>query len=160
MKNMLERKGVVYPPLILILKEGDTVKENKTMPVMINCTSCKKVFCITGNGTSGLLKHKEEFTSNGQQVFLTYYDCPDCGVRQFVQIDDRSSLQELERNKSEFIKLAVAKTKGKEITKKQSEKFKKARQHLSEYRMNLIKQFTGKSAIDKTGAVYVLRFNI
>ena len=50
--------------------------------------------------------------------------------------------------------------KGKNISKKQSDKFKKSRQHLSDYRMNLMKEFTGKTAIDVTGIEYTLRFSI
>ena len=91
---------------------------------------------------------------------MTYYDCPNCGRRHFVQIDDVSSLQELVRVTNEFKSLAIKRQKGKTISKKQSDKFKKSRQHLSDYRINLMKEFTGKIAVDETGAEYTLRFSI
>ena len=128
--------------------------------LIFECKDCKKKFPVTQDQAPNSLTHKKEFTSNGQSIFLTYYDCPHCGKRHFVQIDDTSSLQELVRVTNEFKSLMIKRQKGKTISKKQSDKFKKSRQHLSDYRMNLMKQFTGKLATDETGAEYVLRFNI
>ena len=128
--------------------------------LIFECEDCKKKFPVTQDQAPNSLTHKKEFTSNGQSIFLTYYDCPHCGKRHFVQIDDTSSLQELVKVTNEFKSLMVKRQKGKTISKKQSDKFKKSRQHLSDYRMNLMKQFTGKLATDETGAEYVLRFNI
>ena len=128
--------------------------------LIFECKDCKKKFPVTQDQAPNSLTHKKEFTSNGQSIFLTYYDCPYCGKRHFVQIDDTSSLQELVRVTNEFKSLMIKRQKGKTVSKKQSDKFKKSRQHLSDYRMNLMKQFTGKLATDETGAEYVLRFNI
>lgn len=128
--------------------------------LMFECEECKKKFPVTQDQAPNSLTHKKEFKSNGQSIFLTYYDCPHCGKRHFVQIDDASSLQELVRVTNEFKSIMVKRQKGKTISKKQSDKFKKSRQHLSDYRMNLMKEFTGKSAIDDAGAVYILRFSV
>ena len=130
--------------------------------LIFECEECKKKFPIVGelDDTTGSITHKKEFKSNGQSIFLTYYDCPQCGKRHFVQIDDISSLRELVRVTCEFRSLMAARGRGKSISKKQSEKFKKSRQHLSDYRMNLMKEFTGKIAVDETGIEYVLRFSV
>lgn len=128
--------------------------------LMFECEDCEKKFPVSQEQAPNSLTHKKEFISNGQSIFLTYYDCPHCGKRHFVQIDDKSSLQELVRVTNEFKALAIKRQKGKTISKKQSDKFKKSRQHLSDYRMNLMKEFTGKLAIDATGAEYILRFNV
>ncbi len=128
--------------------------------LMFECEDCKKKFPITGEQAPNSLTHKKEFKSNGQSIFLTYYDCPHCGKRHFVQIDDINSLQELVRVTKEFKSLMIKRQKGKTISKKQSDKFKKSRQHLSDYRMNLMKDFTGKLAIDETGTEHVLRFSV
>ena len=127
--------------------------------LMFECEDCKQKFPVTQDQAPNSLTHKKEYKSNGQSIFLTYYDCPNCGRRHFVQIDDVSSLQELVRVTNEFKSLAIKRQKGKTISKKQSDKFKKSRQHLSDYRMNLMKQFTGKLATDETGKEYVLRCN-
>lgn len=127
---------------------------------MFQCEDCGKRFPVSQDQAPNSLTHKKEFKSNGQSIFLTYYDCPSCGRRHFVQIDDEQSLQELTRIKNEFIKLSVRKRKGKAISKRQSENFKKARQHLAEYRTKLMEGYTGKSAIDETGMEYILRFSV
>lgn len=128
--------------------------------LMFECEDCKQKFPVTQDQAPNSLTHKKEYKSNGQSIFLTYYDCPNCGRRHFVQIDDASSLQELVRVMNEFKSLAVKRQKGKTISKKQSDKFKKSRQYLSDYRTNLMKEFTGKTAVDETGAEYTLRFSI
>lgn len=128
--------------------------------LMFECEACKKRFPVTQDQGPNSLTHKKEFTSNGQSIFLTYYDCPHCGKRHFVQIDDTSSMQELVRVTNEFKSLMVKRQKGKTISRKQSDKFKKSRQHLSDYRTTLMKEFTGKSAVDETGTEYILRFSV
>lgn len=128
--------------------------------LMFECEDCKQKFPVTQDQASNSLTHKKEYKSNGQSIFLTYYDCPHCGRRHFVQIDDANSLQELVRVTNEFKSLAIKCQKDKTISKKQSDKFKKSRQHLSDYRMNLMKEFTGKIAVDETGVEYTLRFSV
>ena len=128
--------------------------------LMLECEDCKQKFPVIQDQASNSLTHKKEYKSNGQSIFLTYYDCPYCGKRHFAQIDDTSSMQELVRVTNEFKSLMIKRQKGKTISKKQSDKFKKSRQHLSDYRMNLMKEFTGKIAVDETGAEYTLRFSI
>ena len=72
-----------------------------------------------------------------------------------------SFLNKLREVSQQFVKLSVAKRKGKTIPQKQSAKFKKARQHLSDYRMNLMKQYTGKLIHDnETDSDFVLRFSV
>ena len=127
--------------------------------LMFECKDCKKKFPVIQDQAPNSLSHKKEFISDGQMIFLTYYECPYCGKRHFVQIDDSNSLQELAKVTNEFKSLMIKRQTGKTISKKQSDKFKKSRQHLSDYRMNLMKQFTGKLATDETGKEYVLRFN-
>lgn len=144
------------------IKEVKTLnQENKGMSLLVECEDCKQKFEISSGESAGKVNHKKEFNVNGKSIFLTYYDCPSCGRRHFVQIDDATSLNKLKEVNAMFIKLSVAKNKGKEIPQKQSVKFKKARQHLSDYRMKLMKEYTGKSIHnDETDSDFVLRFSI
>lgn len=131
------------------------------MSLMVECEDCKHKFEITSGEAAHSVTHKKEFNVNGQSIFLTYYDCPSCGRRHYVQIDDKTSLNKLREVSQQFVKLSVAKRKGKAIPQKQSAKFKKARQHLSDYRMNLMKQYTGKLIHDnETDSDFVLRFSV
>lgn len=134
---------------------------NETMSLLVECEDCKHKFQISSGNSTEQVTHKKEFNVNGKSIFLTYYDCPSCGRRHFVQIDDATSLSKLREVSKQFVKLSVAKHNGKEIPQKQSAKFKKARQNLSDYRMNLMKQYTGKLIHDNdTDSDFMLRFSV
>mgnify|MGYP001100418017 CR=1 FL=1 len=135
--------------------------DREIMSLLVECEDCEEKFRITTGNEANTVTHKKEFNVNGQSIFLTYYDCPKCGRRHYVQIDDRASLNKLREVSQQFVKLSVAKRKGKEIPQKQSAKFKKARQHLSDYRINLMKQYTGKLLHDnETDSDFTLRFSV
>lgn len=135
--------------------------DREAMTLLVECEDCKTKFRISTGEAANAVTHKKEFNVNGRSIFLTYYDCPSCGRRHYVQIDDKTSLNKLREVSQQFVKLSVARRKGKEIPQKQSAKFKKARQHLSDYRMNLMKQYTGKLIHDnETDSDFVLRFSV
>lgn len=137
------------------------MEKREPISIMFQCEDCKQMFPVLQEQGPNSITHKKEFSINGESIFLTYYDCPSCGRRHYVQIDDINSLQELTRVQNEFIRLSVRRRKGKSISKKQSENFKKARQHLAEYRNKLMEGYTGKTVINEnTGSIEVLRFSI
>lgn len=145
------------------IKGGNQVSTmgRETMSLLVECEDCKEKFQITAGDAVNAVTHKKEFKVNGQSIYLTYYDCPKCGRRHYVQIDDAVSLSKLNEISRLFAKFAVAKKKDKQISKKQSDKFKKARQHLSDYRINLMKQYTGKLIHDNdTDSDFVLKFSV
>ena len=135
--------------------------DRETMSLLVECEDCKEKFRITTGDTVNTVTHKKEFNVNGRSIFLTYYDCPSCGRRHYVQIDDAVSLNKLKEVSRQFVKLSVLKKKGKDIPQKQSAKFKKARQNLSDYRMNLVKGYTGKLLHDnETDSDFELWFSV
>lgn len=150
------------------IKGGKTLDKLNNMPFMVECEACKYRFEFyagdnpgEGNSVKAYVNYRKEFNVNGKSIFLTYYDCPNCGRRHFVQIDDATSLEKFEKVKGMFIKLAIMKHKGKEVPKNQSDKFKKARQDLSDYRMKLMKEYTGKLIRNnETESDFELRFSI
>lgn len=130
-------------------------------PLIVECEDCKQEFEIASDEVMHSATRKKEFNVNGQSIFLTYYDCPSCGRRHYVQIDDKTSLNKSKEVSRQFAKLSAAKRKGKEVPQKQSEKFKKARQYLVDYRMNLMKQYAGRLIHDnETNSDFVLRFSV
>ena len=143
--------------------------DNKKVALSAICEQCKQKFDVSshdGDTSSGIvekakLNYRKEFNVNGKSIFLTYYDCPSCGRRHFVQIDDEISIDKLKEVSMMFVKLSVMKHQGKEISKKQSAKFKKARQNLSDCRMKLMKEYTGKLVrSNETESEFVLRFSV
>ena len=135
--------------------------DRETMSLLVECEDCKEKFRITSSNAANAVTHKKEFNVNGQSIFLTYYDCPKCGRRHFVQVDDATSLNKLKEVSRQFVRLSVLRKKDKTIPQKQSAKFAKARQHLTDYRMDLMKQFTGTVITDhETGEDFELRFSV
>lgn len=126
-----------------------------SLSIFVECESCKYKFRVGGNDL-----RSEACTVNGNQYFLTYYDCPKCRRRHVVQADDAISRQKLTGVTIQLAKISSARAKGKPLSKKQSARFKKVRQDLSAYRMALMKELTGKSATDEAGTVFVLRFSV
>lgn len=141
-------------------------KNAKQFLVTVECEDCKRKFQIytgmTSNESDKAKVCRKEFSvNNGKSIFLTYYDCPSCGRRHYVQIDDEVSTDKLKEVSMMFIKLSAKKRKGKEISKKQSDEFKKARQHLSDYRIKLMEEYTGKLIRNnETESNFVLRFSV
>lgn len=125
--------------------------ENILSPLIIDvqCEDCNERFKLSSEDENKLtlkINHKKEFysKSDGQSIFLTYYDCPRCGRRYFVQIDNFQSLNMFKSVMRQFIKLSKLKRKGKTIPKNQSDKFKKDRNNLLLYRNKLMQEYTGK----------------
>lgn len=138
------------------------MEENKNgISFLAECEDCKTKFEVGSKVGTKTLIGRKRFEAKGRSIFLTYYDCPSCGRRHWVQIDDETSAFKLAQVKKQFIKLSVAKSKDEIISKKQSDKFKKARKDLSVYRMNLMKEFTGESIYDdETKTEFILRFSV
>lgn len=139
---------------------GIEVNEERAS-LLVECEECKRKFEITADEAANSLFNKKEYKVDGESAFLTYYDCPCCGKRHCVQVDDRRSLRELKEVANQFTELFLLRKKGKEISQKQSAKFKKTRQHLSDYRTSLMEKYTGKLVHDNdTDSDFVLRFSI
>lgn len=133
-------------------------KENPRGKLFLQCMCCDKTLNLLLVETK--IVHKEKFADvNGNYLYLTYYDCLHCGKRNFVQIDDENSMHKLAITRNIFSRVCELNTKGKNIPRKQSDKFKKARNDLTIYRMELMRKFTGKTVVDETGKSYELFFN-
>lgn len=132
------------------------MSSENTLRINAFCEECKERFEVNPQ----VLK-KKEYKYNGESIWITYYDCPHCGRRHMVQVDDMKSKQMLVKVSIMFARLSNTKRKGKTISKKTSDKFKKARNDLSLYRNNLMKELNGKLATDIENATAVLlRFSV
>lgn len=126
------------------------------MNVKAICQRCKEAFSVSEEN----LVYQKEFMYDGQSIFLTYFDCPKCGRRHFVQIDDQKSKELLERCKRDFVSLSIAKRKGQFNKKNRKKKFDAERKYLSEFRNKLAKEYSGRQVVDlETGNTFVLLFS-
>ena len=104
-------------------------------------------------GADVLIKNLKEFTykeegREDKKLYLTYYVCPKCGKKYFVQIDDEMSLKAFKTIAKNFVKLARLKQSGR-VTRKQQLKFNKQRRNLEAYRNKLKTYYVGKTVYDK-----------
>lgn len=140
---------------------SEVVKDAYGLSLMVECEGCGMKFRISSNEAVGHVQHKKEYQAKGRSIFLTYYDCPSCGRRHFVQIDDNRTLEILKTNQRMFAKLAAKRTRDKAIPKSQSDKYKKQTKHLRNCRTELMKEFTGVILHDdETDTSFELRFSI
>lgn len=133
--------------------------DRETMSLFVECEDCKHKFSISANEAAYQVTHKKKYNVDGTDIFLTYYDCPECGRRHFVQIDNAFTLVQLQKVTSMFGKLSAMKKKDQVIPQKQSDKFKKARKHLANNRMTLMKRYTGVTIQDGNES-FELRFSV
>lgn len=133
---------------------------NDVLSFMAECEECKANIKIASDDVS--VTHKREFyTEDGRTLYLTYYDCPVCGKRHFVQVDDERSLKMLEENKKQFFHNAALKTTGKKLRKKKVDQYKSTKTHLANYRTILMKELSGIMLHDDVaGTDFVLRFSV
>ena len=126
------------------------------MKVKAICQKCKSSFDISEEN----LIYQKEYSYEGQSIFLTYFDCPKCNRRHFVQIDNQKSKELLERCKMDFNRLSIAKSKGQVIKNNRKKKFDAERKYLSKFRNELAKEYSGRQVMDlETGNIFVLLFS-
>lgn len=126
------------------------------MKVKAICQKCKSSFDISEEN----LVYQKEYSYEGQSIFLTYFDCPKCSKRHFVQIDDQKSKELLERCKMDFSRLSIAKSNGQVIKNNRKKKFDAERKYLSKFRNELAKEYSGRQVVDlETGNTFVLLFS-
>lgn len=136
------------------------VKEESGVSLLVECEGCKNRFQIGVADAIVQVIHKKKYDVNGRSIFLTYYDCPKCGRRHYVQIDDVKSMQMLRESSRTFVRLAAKRKSNKPIPQNQSVKWKKQQQHLSDYRKKLMAEFTGMTLKEETGESFILRFSV
>ena len=129
-----------------------------TMTTNIECKKCKSIFMI---GPDNITFDKVYEDKDGRSIFLTYFDCPDCRERHYVQVDNQQSHEVKDRTQRMFAQLSVMRSKNKHIPKQQQSKFNKLRKDLNDRRFELMKQYDGSIVTDtETGDKIKLNFTI
>ena len=63
------------------------------MSLLVECEDCRDKFEINSKKRDNAFQKKIQV--NGQTIFLSYYDCPKCNHRHYVQIDSTKTLNEM-----------------------------------------------------------------
>lgn len=131
------------------------------LQIGIECKDCKsKIIADATNVKKKTLKVNGNSMSDGS-IEVVYVDCPICGSRHFVQIDDRMSLELKNKNMKMFVKLAKKKIDYERIPKKDAATFEKLRKKLSDLRATLMERYEGSDVTDtETGETFQLHFTI
>lgn len=134
------------------------MEEVKGMNVMVECKKCNNRFRI-GNDNITFDKHYKDV--NGQSILLTYFDCPECKERHFVQIDNIHSREVKKKITKMFAKLSVMRNKNIQIPKQQQKKFGGLQNTLKMSRLQLMKSYDGSIVTDtETGETITLNFTM
>lgn len=127
------------------------------LDVKMKCSSCEKEVTV---GSHNIKKHIM-ITSDHEHVWMTYFDCPHCSVRNFVQVDNDETNEMVEEESRLMVKALKQKKFGKTLTKKQSEKRKQIERDLAESRKKLMESVKDKVVIDcDTNESYTVSFNV
>lgn len=126
---------------------------------LFECEDCGTKFYLGGSGVH--VKYGVPFKAkDGRSIFITYYDCPKCDRRHYVQIDDTRSNQMKKEVSMMFRKLSKKRLNFKDIPKKQNEKFKKLNNTLENYRFELKKEFNNKTIISTDNIEVEVHFSM
>ena len=126
--------------------------------LVIKCIKCGFANNITQH--SVLIKHKVPYTCDGEKIYLTYFDCTECGKRHFVQIDDDNTNALYRGCYKYMVRLSEADRKRKPIKNKDRLNFKELRKKLNRDRFELIKKYNGREVIDENCESSVLIFTV
>lgn len=110
------------------------------MSVKASCEKCNEVFDVNA------LSVKEEqvvILEDGKELIITYYDCPKCGCKHMVQLDDENTKYLLNEVKKMIKKVAIRKRKGKSV-KLIKNKYDKLNLDLNNMRNSLNIKYQGK----------------
>lgn len=128
------------------------------MSQIVQCKNCEHKFLIT----NGNVTHEKEFkTKDGQSIYITYFDCPKCQERHYVQVDDQKSLGLKTKTLDLFQKLARLKIAKQSISKQQRKEFDISRKKLSAKRFELMQQYNDSIVTDtETGVDVHILFTV
>lgn len=143
---------------VLITWYNRKVREMEGLKVNIECKNCKKVLEVSSVNTAF---EKKFIDKDGRSIFLTYFDCPSCKERHYVQIDNLKTIEMKKKTMRMFAKLSVMRNKNQQIPKQQQDKFNKLRKNLNNRRLELMKQYVNTIVTDtETGEEIKLHFTI
>lgn len=93
-------------------------------------------------------------------IYLTYYDCPKCGRRHYVQVDNERTIEIKRKASYMFVKLSKRRLDFKDIPKEQNKKFKKLNERLAKARFELKQKLDGKIFTAKDGSEFEVHFSM
>lgn len=127
---------------------------------LFECESCGQRFSFDKDGVDVEYGVPFMVKKDRRSIFVTYYDCPKCDRRHYVQVDDTRSNQMKKATSLMFVRLSKKRINFKDIPKSQNEKFKKLNKKLEDYRFKLKKELNGQIIIASDNTEVEVHFSM
>lgn len=130
---------------------------DSSLAFMAECIDCKEKITVT---PSNLKKEKYHFVEGKQSMWLwlTHYDCPQCGRIHYCQIDNEQTNALLIETSKTLARVAKYKGKGQTIPRKLQSKYKNSSKDLTLLRNKLMKEYHNKWFEDSGGHTFKVEF--
>lgn len=119
------------------------MEKEKLNSFSVRCHKCGYTLPVK-DGASSFRYGAEYKDKDGQSIWLTYFDCPSCGERHYVQIDDSMSTQYLKKAASMFNRYAAMRRRGMTVSQRQIAKLDSTKSRLSSIRLELMQKYSDK----------------
>lgn len=130
--------------------------ETGAIDALFECSQCGNRF---GTSECNMSIREQCKSEDGRSIQITYYDCPKCGKRHYVQVDNAHSVELLSAVSKLFVRIASTKAKGKAIPAALQDKYTKKNNHLRRCRTRLMHEWNGKVVFGVgTGQAHELHF--
>lgn len=135
------------------------------MQIKCRCPECGHVFHVSQDAVADEDRlnrsqlRSEWMSVNGKSYRLTWYDCPSCGLRIFVQGDDWRTEKLLNKCVDVVTRMNDKSTHRFDNERKQSGYLNRLRTDLAESRKRVENELTGKRIVDMhSGNAHEIRF--
>lgn len=118
---------------------------------LAECKACSVRFVLSSKN----VKKGEYQTRTGETIWCTYYDCPKCGKRYYVQVDNVETNGMVIELTGMMARIVRARRKNKSIANKQA-KYDKLVTDLADTRSKLAKMYNGTTITSACGVDIVL----
>lgn len=128
------------------------------MNIKVVCSSCGKEFdCGNGTGLVEVSQRKIISKETRKELLATYFHCPECNHEHIVQLDDNNTMELFKEVISQMRNKVILSRQGKNVSKKESKKFKKNRNLLTMYRIELMREFNEQLFVEESGVEFELK---
>lgn len=128
------------------------------MNIKVICSSCNTEFdCGEGKDVTKVEQRKIKHAETGKELLATYFYCPNCGHEHIVQLDDNNTMELFKEVVSQMRTKVILSRQGKNVSKKDSKKFKKNRNLLTMYRTELMREYNEQLFVEESGEEFELK---
>lgn len=128
------------------------------MNIKVVCSSCGVNFgCGEGTDMAEVKQRKVTHKETRKELIATYFHCPECNHEHIVQLDDNNTMELFKEVVTQMRMKVILSRQGKNVSSKDSKKFKKNRELLTLYRTELMREYNEKLFEEESGVEFELK---